>query len=211
MMNEMKLHERIRERYEEESASNCVLSCGTTLQELKVEYGEVILDLGCGRGEETIAAARLAGSEGKAIGLDLTDAMVKQAAENASNENVNNTFFIQGDIEALPFQEGFFHGVISNCVINHARDKRRVYREIYRVLQPGGRFVVADAVTKYPLPAEVKKDADAWAQCFGGAITEEEYLESILSAGFDRIEILNRREYKKNGYDFISLTIKAVK
>lgn len=205
------LHKEIAERYEAESAKSCSLSCGSTLDSIEIKPGDVVLDLGCGRGEDTIRAARLAGPEGKAIGLDLTEAMIRKAEELAAEEGIENAVFLQGDIERLPFSEDTFDGVMSNCVINHAKDKARVYRQIRRVLKPGGRFVVADAVTKFPLPDEVKNDPEAWAQCYGGAITEEDYLESILTSGFERIEILNRREYLKNGYDFISLTIKAVK
>jgi len=211
MINESQLHEKIKNRYQGESLQSCSLSCGSTLDELKVRPGEEILDLGCGRGEDTVEAAKLTGPEGMVIGLDITEAMVKQAIDHAVNAGIRNVAFTLGDIENLPFKEDAFHGVISNCVINHARDKNKVYREIQRVMKPGGRFVVADAVTKYPLPPEVKDDPEAWAQCFGGAITEEEYLESILSAGFHKVEVINRREYLKNGYDFISLTIKAVK
>lgn len=210
-ISESQLQEKIINRYEGESSQSCSLSCGSTLDELEVRQGEEILDLGCGRGVDTIEAARLAGTKGMAIGLDLTESMVKQAIDYATREKVRNVAFAQGNIENLPFKENSFDGVMSNCVINHAKDKSKVYREINRVLKPGGRFVVADAVTKHPLPAEVKNDPEAWAQCFGGAITEEEYLESILNAKFDKVEILNRREYLKNGYDFISLTIKAVK
>lgn len=210
-MNENQLHEEIIGRYKEESGQCCSLGCGSTLDEIKVRKGESILDLGCGRGEDTIEAARLAGPEGMAVGLDLTEAMIEKAIDAATQKSVKNAVFAQGDIEKLPFKDAAFDGVISNCVINHAKDKKQVYREIQRVLKPGGRFVVADAVTKHPLPEEVKNDPGAWAQCFGGAITEEEYLENILTSGFNRVEILNRREYLKNGYDFISLTIKAVK
>jgi len=210
-ISESQLHEKIINRYEGESTQSCSLSCGSTLDELEVRQGEEILDLGCGRGVDTIKAARLAGTKGMAIGLDLTEAMVKQAIDYATREKVRNVAFVQGNIEGLPFKENTFDGVMSNCVINHAKDKSKVYREINRVLKPGGRFVVADAVAKYPLPTEVKNDPEAWAQCFGGAITEEEYLESILTAGFHKVEVANRREYLKNGYDFISLTIKAVK
>lgn len=210
-MNENQLHEKIVDRYGAESEQCCSLSCGSTLEELKIQKGESILDLGCGRGEDTIEAARLAGSDGMAVGLDLTDAMIEKAIGLATRKGVRNALFAQGDIEKLPFREASFDGVISNCVINHAKDKRQVYREILRVLKPEGRFVIADAVTKYPLPEEVKNDPEAWAQCFGGAVTEEEYLDAILASGFRRVEILNRREYTKNEYDFISLTIKAVK
>lgn len=205
------MHNKIVERYEAESMQSCSLGCGSTLEELSIMQGEVILDLGCGRGEDTIRAARLAGTGGKAVGLDLTEAMISRAKDAASAEGVGNAVFVTGDIESLPFPENTFDGVMSNCVINHAKDKTRVYREIHRVLKPGGRFVVADAVTKDPLPPEVKNDPEAWAQCFGGAVTEAEYLENIVTSGFERLELLKRREYLKNGYDFISLTIKAVK
>ena len=211
MLSENKLHEKIKVRYQEASTRGCVLSCGSTLQELDIKRGEVILDLGCGRGEDTIEAAKMVGPEGMALGLDLTETMIIEAISRATNKKIKNAVFTQGKIESLPYTENSFDAVMSNCVINHAQDKSKAYREIHRVLIPSGRFVVSDAVTKYPLPAEVKNDPEVWAQCFGGAITEEEYLESILTAGFGKIEILNRREYKKNGYDFISLTIKAVK
>lgn len=205
------MHDNIRERYAEEASSCSNLSCGSNMDLLRVSAGETVLDLGCGRGADTIEAARRAGPEGLAVGLDLTEAMVEKAAENADNADVANARFICGDIENLPFGDRTFDAVTSNCVINHARDKTRVYREIFRVLRPGGRFVVSDAVTKKPLPEDIKNDPEAWAQCFGGAVTEKEYLDSIAAAGFDRLHIRNRREYVKNSYDFISLTIEAYK
>jgi len=203
--------QKIIARYETESTGCCALGCGNTMDFLEIMPGEDILDLGCGRGEETLDAARQTGPSGMAMGLDLTTAMVEKARQNARDTEVQNAGFVQGDIEFLPFKSECFDGVTSNCVINHASDKARVYREIHRVLRKGGRFVVADAVTKVPLPQKIKDDPEAWAQCFGGAITEAEYLEAIQSAGFDEIIILNRREYMKNDIDFISLTIKALK
>lgn len=199
--------DRIQERYTKESGASCNLSCGNNLDFLNIAPGEVILDLGCGRGNETIQAALRAGDGGKAVGLDITQAMVDAARINAGDSGLSNTEFIKGDIEDLPFMDGMFDAVISNCVINHAKRKDRVYGEIFRVLREGGRFVVSDAVTKYPLPHEVKNDPEAWAQCYGGAVTEEEYLDSIGMSGFRDIQILKRREYLKNGFDFISLTI----
>jgi arsenite methyltransferase len=209
--NQTQLHQEIQTRYETESTGCCSLGCGSTLEALGILPGEHILDLGCGRGEETLEAASLTGALGLATGLDLTDAMIAKAIENAVGAGIKNAAFVQGDIENLPFAGESFDGVMSNCVINHAPDKGKVYREIRRVLRTGGRFVVADAVTKNPLPKDVKNDPEAWAQCFGGAVTEKEYLEAIWSAGFSELYILSRREYVKNGYDFISLTIKAVK
>lgn len=200
---------KIQSRYTRESSSNCNLSCGSNLDFLKITPGESILDLGCGRGSETIQAALLTGHEGKATGLDITQAMIDTALINAKEAGVINASFTLGDIENLPFDNAAFDGVMSNCVINHAKSKEKVYREIFRVLKNGGRFIISDAVTKDTLPPEVKNDPEAWAQCFGGAITEKEYLKGITAAGFSHMDILKRREYVKNGYDFISLTIMA--
>jgi arsenite methyltransferase len=210
-VKDTQLHQEIQDRYEAEATSCCSLGCGSTLEALNISHGEKILDLGCGRGEETLQAAHMVGSDGLATGMDLTEAMVIKARANAEQVGAGNAEFVQGDIEALPFPDNRFDGVMSNCVINHAPDKLKVYREIRRVLREGGRFVVADAVTKESLPENVKNDPQAWAQCYGGAITESEYLEAIQKAGFSEVYILSRREYIKNGYDFISLTIKAVK
>ena len=211
MDNDKALETKIQERYSQESENSCNLSCGSNLDFLAIKQSEYILDLGCGRGNETIQAAILAGSEGMAIGLDITSAMINKALTNAADKEIKNIDFVVGDIENLNLKDNFFDAVLSNCVINHAKDKKKVYCEIYRVLKYGGRFVISDAVTKYPLPPEVKNDPEAWAQCFGGSITEEEYLENIKQSGFENIEILKRREYLKNGYDFISVTIRAYK
>lgn len=205
MLNEIKT------RYTKESSSSCNLSCGSNLDFIKIIPRENILDLGCGKGNETIQAAMQTGPEGKAIGLDITQAMIDTATSNAQNIGVTNVFFTKGDIESLPFDDGVFDAVMSNCVINHARSKNKAYSEIFRVLKNGGRFVISDAVTKNPLPPDVRNDPEAWAQCFGGAVTESEYLSSIMSSGFNNIDVLKRREYVKNGYDFISLTIMALK
>lgn len=203
--------QEIKARYTKESTASCSLSCGSNFNYLSIKPGEHILDLGCGRGNETIQAAILTGPTGKAIGLDLTQAMVDMAQGNAQVHGITNVEFINGNIESLPFNDEEFDAVISNCVINHAPSKAVVYREIYRVLKAGGRFVISDTVTKYPLPLEIKNDPEAWAQCFGGSVTEEEYLQSIRSAGFKQLEILNRREYLKNGYEFVSLSIMGFK
>ena len=201
----------IVKRYTKESAKCSNLSCGSNLGFMDIELGEYVLDLGCGRGSETIEAARLAGQKGKAIGLDITPAMIIQAKAQAAAVGVQNIDFVHGDIESLPFEDMTFHAVMSNCVMNHARSKKAAYKEIHRVLKTGGRFVISDAVTKDPLPDFVKNDPQAWADCFGGAVTEKEYLDSIQDAGFEEVTLLHRREYIKNGYDFISLTILARK
>lgn len=205
------MHKAIVKRYTKESTMCSNLSCGSNLAYMDIELGEYVLDLGCGRGSETIEAARLAGQSGKAVGLDITPSMILQAKAQALSVGTKNIDFVHGDIENLPFEDMTFHAVMSNCVINHARSKKTVYKEIHRILKPGGRFVISDAVTKESLPESVKNDPQAWADCYGGAVTEQEYLDSIHAAGFEKVNILHRREYLKNGYDFISLTILAYK
>lgn len=202
---------KIQQRYTQESQNTCNLSCGNNLDFLEIKEGEKILDLGCGRGTDTMQVAALTGLTGLAVGLDITQAMIDEALRISEGVGIGNTRFYKGDIESLPFESSFFDAVMSNCVINHAKDKEKVYREIFRVLNTNGRFVVSDAVTKHPLPDEIKNDPDAWAQCFGGAITEDDYFSKIVNSGFSSIDILKRREYVKNGYDFISLTIRAYK
>lgn len=202
---------KIELRYDKESQLKSNLSCGNNLSFLELKYGDRVLDLGCGRGLETIEAAKLVGDSGEAVGLDITPKMLDVAEDNAKKQYITNIDFTVGSIENLPFENESFNAVMSNCVINHAKDKSRVYREIYRILKDEGRFVVSDAVTKSPLPESIKNDPLQWAACFGGAITEEEYISSIKKAGFKAIEILNRREYLKNGYAFISITIRAYK
>jgi ubiquinone/menaquinone biosynthesis C-methylase UbiE len=203
--------EEIQKRYTREAENSDGLSCGNNIAFLNITPGECILDLGCGCGNETIDAARLTGPAGVSYGMDITDAMIVKAASMAETMGLTNAKFVKGDIEDLPFEDDSFDAIMSNCVINHAKDKKRVYREIFRVLKKGGRFVISDAVTKHPLPDDVKNDPEAWAQCYGGAVTEQEYLDAIQSTGFGRVRILKRREYVKNTFDFISLTILAEK
>lgn len=209
-MEEKKVQEAIKKRYTEEAPACSTLSCGSNLDYIEWREDGVILDLGCGRGTDTIAAAKKL-IKGKAVGLDITEAMIEKAKENSLKENLENVNFVKGDIENLPFPDETFDYVISNCVINHAKDKQRAYAEIRRVLRVGGYFVISDPVTKYSLPDEIKNSPKEWAECFGGAITEQEYIDSIKRAGFAKVDILKRREYIKKGYEFISLTIKAWK
>lgn len=203
--------EKIIERYTAESACSDSLSCGNNLEHLSLSAGEWVLDLGCGAGRETLEAARVVGKKGVVVGYDITAEMLKTAEKSALDCQLENTRFVAGSVEDLPFADQTFDAVTSNCVINHALDKTKVYREIYRVLKRDGRFVISDAVSLTPLPDTIKDDPDHWAACFGGAVTEEEYMDSILKAGFKSAEVINRREYEKNGFPFASLTIRTNK
>ncbi|KKM09294.1 hypothetical protein SY88_19735 [Clostridiales bacterium PH28_bin88] len=199
---------KIQERYGKEApnATAC-LSCGNNLPHAGLQPGEVLLDLGSGQGLEVLNAARLVGPTGFAYGVDMTPAMVEQAEANRREQGVSNAEFRLGEIEDLPFASSSVDVVISNCVINHAQDKGRVYSEIHRVLKPGGRFVVSDVIAKEALPDEVTSDPVAWSLCYGGAIPEDQYLDAISGAGFRRVEFLSRHEYLKYGYPVASITI----
>ncbi|MDA8229285.1 MAG: methyltransferase domain-containing protein [Desulfitobacterium hafniense] len=199
----------IIDRYSQERDSN--LSCGNNLGYLAVSLGESIVDLGCGRGLEAIEVAKLVGDKGYVWGVDITPRMIELARKNAGLHKANNISFLVGLMDDLPFKDNSVDAVLSNCAINHVEDKAAVYREIHRILKPGGRFVVSDIMTDEPLPPEIKSDPQAIASCFGGAITVKEYQHALLSAGFSEVRVLKEKRYTKNGYDMISRTFTSRK
>jgi len=167
--------------------------CGNPTDIASLREGETVLDLGSGGGIDVILAAQKVGPKGKAIGVDMTDEMISLANMNAAEAGVTNVEFRKGDIENLPLDDGSVDVVISNCVINLAPDKDRVFAEAYRVLKPGGRFIVSDILTDGGLPEHVKNDLDSWAGCIAGAIDGGEYMEKLRTAGFTDIKELARR------------------
>lgn len=176
-----------------------------------VSEGESVVDLGSGRGGDVIRAARLVGPTGRAIGIDRTPAMIEKA-RTAVPENLDNVRFICCDLAALDLQTDSADVVISNCAINHAPDKPAVYREIHRVLKPGGRFVVSDIVAEEALPEAVRQDPEAWAACYGGAIPLDDLLAAIRIAGFGRVEILQEsKPYAKGGVLIRSMSFRGYK
>jgi len=187
------------------------LSCGSALELAAVAVGETVVDLGCGRGQDVVRAAGRAGVGGRAIGVDATDEMLERARASVP-PFVANASFVKSDLAALDLPSAFADVAISNCAINHARDKRAVYREIHRILRPGGRFVVSDVVAEEELPESVRADPAAWAACYGGAIPEAEYLSAIREAGFEAVSAIERTEpYEKGGVQVRSLTVRGVK
>ena len=128
-----------------------------------------------------LLAARQVGPAGRAIGVDMTPEMIAKAQENARRHGVHNAEFLLGEIEALPLPDASADVVISNCVINLAPDKGQVFREAYRVLKPGGRFVVSDIVSRGRLPEEIRRNAAAWAGCLAGAEDVDEYRAAMAS------------------------------
>lgn len=200
----------IIKRYSEED-KNSNLSCGKNITFLDLHSGEKVLDLGCGRGEETLQAATLVGADGFAWGVDITPKMIERAQERAEQVSLKNVGFLLSSMEKIPLEDASLDAVLSNCAINHVDDKVSVYREIHRLLKSGGRFVVSDIMTETPLPSEIKQDQEAVAACFGGAITVEEYDKVLAASGFDKIKICKERRYIKNGYEMISRTFRGEK
>jgi ubiquinone/menaquinone biosynthesis C-methylase UbiE len=196
-------------RYDGLATACCSLSCGSALDRAAPQSGEVLVDLGCGRGQDVIRAAGRVGAAGAAIGVDLSDEMLAQARA-AAPPFLANVRFVKSDLAPLALDSASADVIISNCTINHAPDKAAVYRELHRVLRPGGRFVVADVIAETELPAAVRADPAAWAACYGGAITEREYLAAITAAGFATIDVLERSDpYDKGGVQVRSITVRG--
>ena len=154
--------------------------------------GEVVLDLGSGPGIDCLLAARAVGPEGRAIGLDMTPEMIRLARANAKKAGAANVEFRYGEMEDVPLDGESVDAIISNCVINLSPDKDAVFREVYRVLRPGGRMVVSDIVIDGELPPPIRESLTAWAGCVAGALPESDYLARIRAAGFTDVEVLSR-------------------
>jgi len=171
------------------------LGCGNPVAIAAISEGETVLDLGSGGGIDVLLSARRVGPKGKAYGLDMTDEMLDLARENAHKAGVTNAEFLKGEMEAMPLPDSTVNVIISNCVVNLSPDKDAVLREAYRVLTPGGRFAVADIVTRGKMPGELKRSLELWAGCIAGALSEDDYRAKLAAAGFGDIEIEVVREY----------------
>jgi arsenite methyltransferase len=171
------------------------LGCGNPIACADLKPGEVVLDLGSGGGMDAVAAARRVGPDGRVIGLDMSAEMRQLARANAAKAGVANAYFIDGDMEDVPLPEASVDVVISNCVLPVLPDKRRALGEAYRVLRPGGRLALSDIVTRNPVPDVLKANLKAWLWCLGGALTEEEYREHLMEAGFADIVVSRNRVY----------------
>lgn len=171
--------------------ANMGLSCGNPTATANLRPGEVVVDLGSGGGLDVFLAAKKVGPTGKAIGIDMTPEMLARARENAKRQGLANVEFHEATIDNLPLPDASVDCVISNCVINLAPDKRAVFREIARVLKPGGRVAISDIALKKPLPPEIGNDLLAYVGCIAGAISIEEYREGLREAGFAHVEIVD--------------------
>lgn len=166
------------------------LGCGNPLALISLKEGEIVVDLGSGGGIDAFLAAKRVGDKGKVIGIDMTDEMIKKARVNARKGNYKNVEFKLGDIEKIPLEDSVADCVISNCVINLAEDKQKVFNESYRILKRGGRLMISDMVLIRDLPEKIAKSAEMYVGCIAGALIKEDYLNKIRKAGFSEIKIM---------------------
>jgi C_GCAxxG_C_C family probable redox protein len=171
--------------------ANMGLSCGNPTAMASLKPGEFVVDLGCGGGLDVFLAAQKVGPKGKAIGIDMTPAMIERAQKNAADGKYRNVEFHLATIDKLPLPDASVDVVISNCVINLAPDKPAVFREIARVLKPGGRLAVSDIALKKNLPAALAQDISAYVGCIAGALLISQYERQLHDAGFAHVQVLD--------------------
>jgi SAM-dependent methyltransferase len=169
--------------------ANLGLGCGNPLALTEIKPGMTVLDLGSGAGFDAFLAWNRVGPTGRVIGVDMTDDMLALARANAEKRGATNVEFRKGRIEQLPIESGTVDYVISNCVINLSSDKPAVFREIARVLKPGGHFAVSDIVLLKPLPEELANDVSAYVGCIAGASLLTEYLSVAAAAGLRDLSV----------------------
>jgi SAM-dependent methyltransferase len=169
--------------------ANFSLGCGDPITIANLQPGEIVVDLGSGGGLDCFLAAQRVGPSGRVIGVDMTSEMLEKARGNATRLGVQNVEFREGYIEQLPVADGEADVVISNCVINLSPDKPQVFRDIYRVLRPGGRVAVSDIVTNGELPHAVQASMEAWGACVAGALDMSDYAAGLQAAGFVDVKI----------------------
>jgi arsenite methyltransferase len=172
------------------------LGCGIPTDYAGIKKEDHVLDLGSGAGNDCFVARAIVGENGKVTGLDMTESMILKASENCAKLNFKNVEFVLGDIEEMPFDNNLFDVVISNCVLNLIPDKTKAFREIFRVLKPGGHFSVSDVVLKGTLSDKMKKDAEMYAGCVSGANKMTEYLKIIENSGFLNVKVHKQKEIK---------------
>ncbi|MEE8194555.1 MAG: arsenite methyltransferase [Dehalococcoidales bacterium] len=171
--------------------ANLGLGCGNPVALASLKEGETVLDLGAGAGFDCFLAAKRVGASGRVIGVDMTPEMLEKARENARKDNYHNVEFRLGEIENLPVTDNSVDIIISNCVINLSPDKKRVFKDAFRVLKPGGRLMVSDVVLLKELPDAIRGSAAAYIGCISGALLKDDYLKTIRDAGFSEVSVLD--------------------
>jgi arsenite methyltransferase len=177
-----------------EAAVLASLGCGNPVMVAELNEGERVLDLGSGGGIDVLLSAKRVGPSGRAFGLDMTDEMLALAQKNAAEAGVTNVEWLRGHIESIPLPANSIDVVISNCVVNLAADKPSVFREIFRVLRPGGRIGIADIVADDSLSSGQRAELGSYAACVAGALSFGEYRAELALAGFDDVSITTSHE-----------------
>jgi arsenite methyltransferase len=171
--------------------ANLGLSCGNPTAFASLRPGETVVDLGCGGGLDVLLAAARVGPAGRAVGIDMTPEMIERARRNAQRQGAANVSFQLATIDHLPLPDASVDCVISNCVLNLAPDKPAVFREVFRVLRPGGRLAVSDIALKKPLPPELARDVAAYVGCVAGAVLIADYRRGLEEAGFAAVQVID--------------------
>src|SRR2546422_4829712 len=172
------------------------LGCGNPTALIQLEPGQAVLDLGSGGGLDVLLSAQRVGPNGRVYGLDMTDEMLALARENQRRAGVANVEFLKGEIEQIPLPDASVDVIISNCVVNLSADKRRVLREAFRVLKPGGRFAVSDVVVRGEVPLAVRRSMELWVGCVAGALEDTEYQRLLTEVGFVDVAVEPTRVYE---------------
>lgn len=170
------------------------LGCGIPTEHAGLAEGQTVLDLGSGAGIDAFVARRIVGETGRVVGVDFTPEMIAKARRNTEALGFDNVEFVEGEIEALPLADASVDVALSNCVLNLVPDKAQAFREIHRVLRPGGHFCISDVVARGELPEAVRRSAALYAGCVAGAMEEEAYLALIRAAGFEGVEVVTARQ-----------------
>jgi arsenite methyltransferase len=203
---------QIDKRYSLLAESDCCLSCGGAINYASAKPGEICVDLGSGRGNDVLRLAQEVGSSGFVYGIDISDGMLNKARKNAEKFKVTNVEFLKSDLQTIALHENSIDLVISNCTINHALDKTKVWNEIYRILKKGGRFVISDIYSLQPVPEEFRNDPVAISECWAGSVTREEYFKTLTLTGFTEVNIIEEsKPYAKGKIEVASITITGMK
>lgn len=193
--------------------ANLGLGCGNPVAIASLKEGEIVMDLGSGAGFDCFLASKKVGPKGRVIGVDMTTEMLDKARANAETGKYTNVEFRMGEIENLPAADNSVDVIISNCVINLSPDKRKVFREAFRVLQPGGRVMVSDIVLAQPIPDKIRNSIEAYIGCVAGAETKENYLAAVKEAGFTGVQVVGESTFPLemlNNDPTIQKTIKSL-
>jgi arsenite methyltransferase len=202
----------IAERYDVLSGQECCLSCGGAINYANIQAGHVCVDLGSGKGYDVLKMATKAGAEGFAYGVDISAQMLATARANAMKIKQSNTDFIQSPLESIQLADNIADWVLSNCTINHSMQQDQVWKEIFRILKPGGHFVVSDIYAHEAVPEAYRNDPEAVAQCWAGAILKDDYFKNVLEAGFVHLELLEESvPYTKGKAQVASFTLRGQK